>query len=62
LIKGSREKIDLILLDVIPAKAGIQCFQDFTYFLDPGFHRGDGGKPTFSQLQGGRGDFCSNID
>ncbi len=24
---------------VIPAKAGIQIFQDF---LDPGFHRGDG--------------------
>jgi hypothetical protein len=27
---------------VIPAKAGIQCFQIVTNSLDPGFHRGDG--------------------
>jgi hypothetical protein len=36
------EKIDLVLFRVIPAKAGIQCFQEFTNCLDPGFHRGDG--------------------
>jgi hypothetical protein len=27
---------------VIPAKAGIQCFQLIMDFLDPGFRRGDG--------------------
>jgi hypothetical protein len=26
---------------VIPAKAGIQCFQVVVNCLDPGFHRGD---------------------
>jgi len=42
-LEGGRcEKIDLSLFYVIPAKAGIQCFQSFTNFLDPGFHRGDG--------------------
>jgi len=40
--KGSCEKIDLVLFYVIPAKAGIQCFQNFTNLLGPGFHRGDG--------------------
>jgi len=43
LLEGGRcEKIDLVLFHVIPAKAGIQCFQGFTNLLDPGFHRGDG--------------------
>jgi len=51
--KGGRcEKIDSVLFYVIPAKAGIQCFQGVTNLLDPGFHRGDGGKPIFSQLRG----------
>ena len=35
------EKIDLGLLTVIPAKAGIQYFRGLTNYLDPGFHRGD---------------------
>jgi hypothetical protein len=39
---GRCEKIDLVLFHVIPAKAGIQCFQILSNFLDPGFHRGDG--------------------
>jgi hypothetical protein len=38
---GRCEKIDLSLFYVILAKAGIQCFQSLTDFLDPGFHRGD---------------------
>jgi len=42
LVKGRCEKIDLVLFHVIPAKAGIQCFQGVTNWLDPGFHRGDG--------------------
>jgi len=29
-----------ILFSVIPAKAGIQCFQEFMTDLDPGFRRG----------------------
>jgi hypothetical protein len=53
--KGSCEKIDLVLFYVIPAKAGIQCFQGLTNLLDPGFHRGDGRNPISSQLQGGGG-------
>jgi hypothetical protein len=40
--RGRCEKIELVLFHVIPAKAGIQCFQGFTNLLDPGFHRGDG--------------------
>jgi len=39
---GRCEKIDSVLFYVIPAKAGIQCFQGVTNLLDPGFHRGDG--------------------
>jgi len=35
---GRCEKIELILFHLIPAKAGIQCFQSFNNFLDPGFH------------------------
>jgi hypothetical protein len=38
---GSYEKVNLFLFHVIPAKAGIQCFQGLTKLLDPGFHRGD---------------------
>jgi len=30
-----------ILFSVIPAKAGIQCFQRLITDLDPGFRRGD---------------------
>jgi hypothetical protein len=40
--EGSCEKIDFVLFHVIPAKAGIQCFQGIPKMLDPGFHRGDG--------------------
>ena len=39
--KGKVGKNDLSLFPVIPAKAGIQCFQKLSNFLDPGFHRGD---------------------
>jgi len=49
--------MDLVLLHVIPAKAGIQCPQDLTNLLDPGFHRGDDQDSIFSHLQGDRGDF-----
>jgi hypothetical protein len=35
-LKGSCEKIDLVLFHVIPAKAGIQCFQSITNLLAPG--------------------------
>jgi hypothetical protein len=55
LLKGGCEKNDLGLFQVIPAKAGIQRFQGRTKLLDPGFHRGDGGKPISSQLQGAGG-------
>jgi hypothetical protein len=58
LAKGRCEKNDLSLFPVIPAKAGIQCFQNFANFLDPGFHRGDDLNSIFSHLQGGvQGDF-----
>ncbi len=30
LLKGRFEKIDSVLFQVIPAKAGIQCFHDVT--------------------------------
>jgi hypothetical protein len=30
-----------VLFSVIPAKAGIQCFQELMTELDPGFRRGD---------------------
>ena len=30
-----------VLFSVIPAKAGIQCFQKLMTVLDPGFRRGD---------------------
>jgi hypothetical protein len=35
---------------VIPAEAGIQYFQAFKKFLDPGFHRGDDQEAIFSHL------------
>ncbi len=56
LTKGRCEKIDLHTFFVIPAEAGIQYFQAFKNFLDPGFHRGDDQKLIFSHLQGARGD------
>jgi hypothetical protein len=34
-------KIQKILFEVIPAKAGIQSSHFVIKFLDPGFHRGD---------------------
>jgi len=40
----------LFLFSVIPAEAGIQYFQAFKNFLDPGFHRGDDQKAILSQL------------
>jgi len=40
----------LVLFHVIPAKAGIQCFQWVKSTLDPGFHRGDEYSMIFSQL------------
>jgi hypothetical protein len=55
--KGRWKKIDLVLFRVIPAKAGIQCFQSLSNFLDPGLHRGDGQNSIFSQLQGDKGGF-----
>jgi hypothetical protein len=45
---------------VIPAEAGIQYFQAFKKFLDPGFHRGDDKEAIFSHLpfaKGGGGGF-----
>ena len=39
-----------MLLHVIPAKAGIQCFHEVTNTLDPGFHRGDEYSAIFSHL------------
>jgi hypothetical protein len=41
---------------VIPAKAGIQSFQQVINTLDPGFHRGDEEKAIFSKLQGMGGE------
>ena len=38
-----------MLFHVIPAKAGIQCFDWVTNSLDPGFHRGDEYSTIFSQ-------------
>ena len=55
--KGRCEKNDLSLFPVIPAKAGIQCFQKFANFLDPGFHRGDDLNSIFSHLQREKGGF-----
>ena len=57
LANGRRENIDSVLYNVIPAKAGIQRFQGFTNWLDPGFHRGDGWNLIFPHLRGARGDF-----
>jgi hypothetical protein len=53
--RGRCEKIDLGLFHVIPAKAGIQCFQSLANFLDPGFHWGDGVNSIFSHLRGRAG-------
>jgi len=39
-----------MLFHVIPAKAGIQCFQGGKNALDPGFHRGDEYSVIFSHL------------
>jgi hypothetical protein len=50
--EGRRERIDPALSNVIPAKAGIQCFGSLTNWLDPGFHLGDGRNSIFSQIQG----------
>jgi hypothetical protein len=55
--KGRCEKIGSFLFHVIPAEAGIQCFQRLNNCLDPGFHRGDGLNLIFSQLQGKAGGF-----
>jgi hypothetical protein len=38
LVKGRCEKIGLVLFNVIPAKAGIQCLPWVTNNLVPGFH------------------------
>jgi hypothetical protein len=46
----SCEKIGLVVLHVIPAKAGIQCFDIVTNTLDPGFHRGDEYSAIFLHL------------
>ena len=55
-LKGGRcEKIGSFLFLVIPAEAGIRCFQRLTNCLDPGFHRGDGLNLFFSHLRGGKG-------
>jgi hypothetical protein len=40
----------LVVFHVIPAKAGIQCFQGVKNTLDPGFHRGDEYSGFFSHL------------
>jgi hypothetical protein len=53
---GRCEKIGSVLFHVIPAKAGIQCFQGISNLLDSGFHRGDGKKSIFSHLRGGEGN------
>jgi hypothetical protein len=55
--EGSCEKIDLAPFYVIPAKAGIQLFQSFSNFLDPGFHPAMSGTKIqfFSHLQGMKG-------
>jgi hypothetical protein len=53
--RGRCEKIGSVLFHVIPAKAGIQCFQGISNCLDPGFHRGDGINLIFSHLRGRAG-------
>jgi hypothetical protein len=45
-----------MLFHVIPAKAGIQCFQGGKNALDPGFHRGDEYSMIFSQLPFSKGE------
>ena len=45
------KKISLGLFNVIPAKAGIQRFNEITNILDPGFHRGDEYSVIFSHLR-----------
>jgi hypothetical protein len=52
--KGRCEKIGLVLFDVIPAKAGIQCSHKAPNTLDPGFHRG--GKYDFFRTSGRDGE------
>jgi hypothetical protein len=56
---GRCEKIDLSLFPIIPAKAGIQCFQSLANFLDPGFHRGGDLNSIFSHLRGTKGDLIA---
>jgi len=52
---GRCEKIGSVLFHVIPAKAGILCFQGISNLLDLGFHRGDGINLIFSQLREEKG-------
>ncbi|KPK88719.1 MAG: hypothetical protein AMJ94_14335 [Deltaproteobacteria bacterium SM23_61] len=67
--KGSGDKIDLVLSRVIPAKAGIQCFQSIRKLLDPGacpgFDRGFTGVTAetqfFLSVRGMGGNFCDGM-
>jgi hypothetical protein len=43
------EEIGFMLFFVIPAKAGIQIYQEVTKTLDSGFHRSDGWNRVSSQ-------------
>jgi hypothetical protein len=57
-VKGGGGKIGLVLFQVIPAKAGIQCFHGAANTLDPGFHRGDEYSVIFT-LVGDPGGFTN---
>jgi hypothetical protein len=61
-LRGRCEKIGSFLFHVIPAEAGIQCFQRLNNCLDPGFHRGDGLNLIFSHLRGIEGKILTSME